>query len=178
MGRKKVSDEVLVESYKKHGNVWLVADEVGMCGQSVHERLVRLGVANKMNVFTDKDREKLKEKYALFKSQGKLDNLAKELGRTKQFICRQARLFGLTNSKGPHPYARKEGANPYSRYHANVRSVKGCPHKCEVCGEDNPRKWYEWANMTGRYDDPEDYKRMCRTCHRKHDKNRVMLAHK
>jgi hypothetical protein len=175
---KKASNEVLIGLYEKYGNVWTVADEVGMCGQSVHERLTRLGVINKMNVFTDADKERIRNEYSLFKKQGRLEDLAKSLGRTKQFICRQAKVMGLTGNKGPHLYARKEDANPYSRYHANVRSIKGCPHKCEVCGEDSPRKWYEWANLTGNYDDPNDYKRMCRVCHRKHDKNRVMLAHK
>ena len=40
--KKKVSDEVLLNSYKRIGNVWKVGQEVGLCGQSVYDRLVKL----------------------------------------------------------------------------------------------------------------------------------------
>ena len=33
----------------------------------------------------------------------------------------------------------------------------------------NLDKEYEWANMTGDYDNPKDYKRMCKKCHHKQD---------
>lgn len=45
---KRISDEQLLESYKRTGSVWKTAKDVGMCGQSVHERLVKIGV-NKKN---------------------------------------------------------------------------------------------------------------------------------
>ncbi len=41
---KKATDEQVKNSYKKHGSVWKAADELGMCGQSIQERLKRLGV--------------------------------------------------------------------------------------------------------------------------------------
>lgn len=178
MMAKKVSDDVLLEAYARVGNVWKVADEVGMCGQSVHERLVRLGKINKMNIFTEADKKILIDEYSSFKSRGCLSELAEKMGRTKQFICRKAKEVGLTNYKGVRPYAEKEGSNPYWRHHDRVRSLKGSPHQCEVCGENSRSKTYDWANLTGEYESPDDYKRMCRICHRKHDKNRVMLAHK
>lgn len=94
---KKVSDEVLIDSYKRIGNVWKVGDEVGLCGQSVHERLVKLGVIHHVNKWTPADDDILKAKYLIYKKDFKLEELAKELGRTKQFICRQAKRLGLTN---------------------------------------------------------------------------------
>jgi len=57
----------------------------------------------------------------------------------------------------------------YKAMHARVAAVRGKPKRCEVCGTDDPGKRYEWANLTGRYDDPEDYKRMCARCHKRHD---------
>lgn len=177
MGRKKVSDDVLLESYSRTGNVWEVGKEVGMCGQSVHERLVRLGKITKMNVFTDAEKTILLNEYEAFKNKGRLDDLAKKMGRTKQFVCRQAKKLGLTNKKSYRPYAEKPDSNPYNKYHSRVRSLRGSPHKCEICGEDNPRKQYDWANMTGEYENPDDYKRMCKVCHRRYDKDRPMLAH-
>ncbi len=177
-GQKKVSDLILLEVYERRKNIWTVAKELGMCGQSVHERLVKMGKMKRINVFTDKERSVLLEKYQTYKNIGKLNDLAKTLGRTKQFMCRQAKALGLTNQKSPKPYAEKEGSNPYNKYHARVRSLRGAPKMCEACGEDRPLKQYDWANMTGEYENPNDYKRLCKKCHRKYDKNRPTLAHK
>lgn len=72
-------------------------------------------------------------------------------------------------------YSLKRGSNggmwkgdeaSYSAFHYRVESVRGKPKKCEVCGQDNPNKKYEWANLTGNYKDVDDYKRMCTSCHR------------
>jgi hypothetical protein len=176
-GSKKISDDELIAEYAKLNNVWKVAEKVGMCGQSVHERLVKLGKIHKMNVFTEEDRAYLRKNYFRFKNQGKLEELAKKMKRTKQFICRQAKALGLTDMKTHREYAQKEGSNPYARYHARVRSLRGSPHQCEVCGISDLEKFYDWANLTGHYEDPQDYKRMCKPCHRDYDKSRVMRAH-
>ncbi len=176
-GQKKASDNEIIEAYKKENNVWKVADRLGMCGQSVHERLIKLGIIKKVNIFTEENKRFLKENYKTYADNGDLKTLAAQLGRTKQFICRQAKQLGLTDMKHLRPYAQKEGSNPYARNHARVRSLRGQPHKCEVCGIDNPEKQYDWANLTGDYENPNDYKRMCKPCHRKYDKGRVMRAH-
>lgn len=98
---RRVEDAVLIESYARHGNVWRVADEVGLCGQTVHERLKKLGAAKPIRVFTDADCDVLRVEYHAHADNGKLDLLALRLGRTKQFICRQARKLGLTDQKRP-----------------------------------------------------------------------------
>ena len=43
-GKKKATDNQVKCAYKKHGSVWKAADELGMCGQSIQERLKRMGV--------------------------------------------------------------------------------------------------------------------------------------
>jgi hypothetical protein len=177
-GHKKAEDSDLVSLYRKLGSVWKVAEATGLCGQTVHERLTAIGEINRMNLFSEKDREYLASNYADFRNSGRLDDLAKRMGRTKHFLCRKARDLGLTDQKAQKPYAEKKGSNPYSKYHARVRSLRGSPHRCEVCGEDSTRKWYDWANLTGRYEDPSDYKRMCRDCHREYDKGKPILPHK
>jgi hypothetical protein len=63
MFKKKATDEQLIKSYAITKNVWETAEEFGMCGQSVHERLTKLGVINKINVFTEKDYKVLKKFY-------------------------------------------------------------------------------------------------------------------
>lgn len=70
----------------------------------------------------------------------------------------------------PSPHLWREGKMTYGGYHARVRSVRGCPKRCEVCATEEPSKRYEWANLTGDYSNIWDYKRMCRSCHHKHDR--------
>ena len=94
---KKVSDEMLVKSYSITGSVWKTAKEVGMCGQSVYERLNKLGIVKKMKLWTSDDDKRLCEDYVSYKKENKLDELAQQMGRTKQFICRKAKILGLTN---------------------------------------------------------------------------------
>ena len=57
----------------------------------------------------------------------------------------------------------------YQALHKRVQVLRGRPEKCEVCGTTDATKSYDWANLTGQYDDVQDYKRMCRSCHWKHD---------
>lgn len=175
-GHKKISDEQIKVEYEKHGNIWKVGKTVGLCGQSVHERLVTMGINKGKNVFSTSDREELKKEYFEYRDSGRLDLLAKRLGRTKPFICRKAREMGLTDQARPYYRTpRRKIVTQNSEYHKNhrvVRKLRGSPHFCEVCGDHNKRKWYDWANLTGDYEDPRDYKRMCRTCHRDYDKKR------
>lgn len=58
----------------------------------------------------------------------------------------------------------------YESLHRRVETLYGKPRRCEVCGSQNdPKTIYDWANLTGKYEDPNDYKRMCRSCHSKYD---------
>lgn len=64
----------------------------------------------------------------------------------------------------------------YSQQHLRVISAKGQPSSCTVCGTTDPSKNYDWANLTGNYDNINDYARMCRSCHWKRDK-KVLNIH-
>jgi hypothetical protein len=58
--------------------------------------------------------------------------------------------------------------------HKRVNRLRGKPMLCEVCGSDGDLETiYDWANLTGNYQDINDYKRMCRSCHAKYD-NKAM----
>ena len=74
--KKKVSDEVLLNSYKRIGNVWKVGQEVGLCGQSVYDRLVKLHAIKRKNKWLPSDDEVLISKYKMYKKDFKLDELA------------------------------------------------------------------------------------------------------
>ena len=64
----------------------------------------------------------------------------------------------------------------YQAKHLRVDTLFGKPKRCSVCGCDDPRKTYDWANLSGNYDDPTDFKRMCRSCHRKYDNSRKKVV--
>lgn len=102
--QRKASNEELINSYLKTHSIWVTAKEFGMCGQSVHERLTKLGVINKINAFTEQDYKVLNEFYKsheLKRGSNELEEIAKKLGRTKPFISRKANDLGLTNQNRP-----------------------------------------------------------------------------
>jgi len=106
----KVSDKTIKESYARLGNIWKVAEEVGLCGQSVHERLKKLKVALDGNgrKLTGEDVSEIKKFYTdgFEVGDNKLNELCKKIGHNKQYICRAANDLGLTN--------RKRGLSPQS----------------------------------------------------------------
>lgn len=58
----------------------------------------------------------------------------------------------------------------YSAQHVRVSRVRGKPKKCELCGTADPTRRYEWSLLHGRTGfDPEDYVRLCKSCHRSYD---------
>jgi len=73
--------------------------------------------------------------------------------------------LGYGSEKGV--YSQQEVT--HEAYHYRVEQVRGKPHKCERCGT-TAAKTYDWANPTHtNYDNIENYIRMCRGCHMKHD---------
>lgn len=68
-------------------------------------------------------------------------------------------------------YQWKGDSASYDAFHLRVYKERGKPKSCEVCGC-HDKKYYDWANLTGNYSNVNDYKRMCRSCHRKYDISR------
>jgi hypothetical protein len=96
---KKVPDDIIARVYSETKSVWKTAKIVGLCGQSVHERATKLGII-KSNWLSKEDEDKIRRLYSegFLRGDGKLNQLAQSLGRTKQLICRKARLLGLTTT--------------------------------------------------------------------------------
>lgn len=122
---RKVDDDVLVESYARLQNVWKVAEEVGLCGQTVHARLTRIGKINRMNYWTEKDDEFLLANYAEYRDDWRLSDLSKIMGRTEQFISRKAGRLGLTDIHTSPP--------------KRVRVVQGEKRRTWLENNDHPR---------------------------------------
>lgn len=56
----------------------------------------------------------------------------------------------------------------YFALHARVRIARGRPRLCEDCGS-TTAKAYDWASVSGKYEDISDYRRLCRACHIRKD---------
>ena len=67
-----------------------------------------------------------------------------------------------------HPNWKGKKAK-YGAFHERVKSKFGSPKRCTVCGTTDKNKLYEWANLSGEYNNISDYKRMCHSCHKKYD---------
>lgn len=101
--------------------------------------------------------------------------IAKRLGTTQKVIwgafkragykCRIAKKRNQTREMNSSWKGDKAG---YAALHYRVENMRGKPQECGVCGETKKQK-YEWANLTGKYEDVNDYKRMCCSCHAKYD---------
>lgn len=75
------------------------------------------------------------------------------------------------NQIGENNSSWKGADATYAAFHYRVEKQRGKPHFCEACGTMDANR-YEWANLTGKYDNIMDYARMCVSCHRKYDAKR------
>lgn len=102
--------------------------------------------------------------------------IAAGLGRSLRFVQGVFRRNGITPRKAT-PRDQAGSKNPrwkgteagYQAMHLRVYAVRGRPFPCSVCGT-TTAKAYDWANLTGNYQDIEDFAAMCRSCHWRHDR--------
>jgi len=108
--------------------------------------------------------------------------IAEEMGLSQKVVWRRLKEIGVKcrvaykrNQTGIRNGSWKGNRATYAAFHYRLYALKGSPKKCEVCGTDDSSKTYDWANLTGKYENPSDYKRMCRSCHWKYDKRHLNL---
>jgi hypothetical protein len=140
MRKEKVSDELILEAYQRTGSVWRAGEELNLCGQSVHERLQKMGIVLKEPEFTDEEIVLITRFYTerslLHRDKFKLEDIAKVIGKSKQNICRKARKLGLTNinRRVSEEFAQKTSARLKQWYEKNEhpRGFLGGHHTDEV----------------------------------------------
>ena len=99
---QKASDHELLEAYYELGSVWRVAERFDMCGQSVQERLVKLGIKNR-NAWSEEEVMFLAGFYAMAPGNTpiSLDEVTEKINevfgtrRLKSNVCRKARELNL-----------------------------------------------------------------------------------
>lgn len=102
--------------------------------------------------------------------------IAAELGITQKVVWRLMRRHGITarvaakrDQRGEKNHMWKGDEAGYKAFHYRMTTLRGQPKKCEECGTDDPSLGYEWASISGRFSDPNDYRRLCRSCHKRYD---------
>lgn len=108
---KLVSDEDLVSVYRETNSIWKTGDRFGICGQSVHERLRKLGALNPSNQSKGEEViSKIREAYSkpFLRGESPLSELEKITGMHRSNICRIARRLGLTKRKRKFSKQQKE----------------------------------------------------------------------
>lgn len=101
--------------------------------------------------------------------------IAERLERSRKFVQGVFRRNGIKpriaakrDQRGAKNSSWKGDQASYQALHLRLYSTRGRPFPCSVCGT-MTAKAYDWANLTGNYQDIEDFAAMCRSCHWKHD---------
>lgn len=95
--KSQIPDEEVVKAYQQTGSVWRAAKSLGLCGQSVWERLRRLGHPLKYEAWTeDEDSELAKNLTA----QCTIGEIASRLGRTYAGVASRISKRGLGSRYG------------------------------------------------------------------------------
>ena len=152
--QKKATTAQLIDSYNRTGSVKKVADEFGMCPQTVHGRLDKIGVVKKIHVMSDEEREELIEMYqsGILRGDGKLKEFCVKFNRTPQYVARQARSLGLTskNRKFTAEYGMKvkKRVSEWYKTHEHPRGMLGKKHTAKLCEDMRKKSKSRWENMT------------------------------
>ena len=124
--------------------------------------------------------EYVRENYAAGKTQSEI---ATELGLSQKVVFNvmrrhsiKARVPAKRDQTGPKNHMWKgDEASKYA-FHRRLYSRFGKPARCGKCGTTEAQN-YDYANLTGRYEDINDYMPMCRSCHWKYDKKILNIRH-
>lgn len=132
-------------------------------------------MANKWTATPIPDKKVLIDLYNSGKTQ---KEVGLELGVSQKVIFSWFRKLNIIsripvkrNQIGSNNSSWKGNDATYAAFHKRVESVRGKPMICMACGTQESNR-FEWCNLTGKYEDTNDYMRMCCSCHRKYDKNR------
>jgi predicted DNA-binding protein (UPF0251 family) len=129
---------------------------------------------------TDVDIERLRVLYIGGKSQ---NEIAAAFGVTQKVIHNAMKRSGVKarraikrNQLGDNNHMWKGEDASNIAFHRRLYSRYGKPVICGSCGTTSAKQ-YDYANLTGRYEDIEDYLPMCRSCHSKFDNKIQNIKH-
>ena len=154
----KCSNEELLSEYKRTGSVWKTAKRFEMCGQSVWERLRKLGATMPMRVLTPSEKSEIESLYrrGFLRGDGNLNALAERINRTVPFISRYAGSVGLANkARTPVEYlttnrveASRDAIRKAQANGTYKNSMKGKHHTKEAKKKLSEASLEKWKTVT------------------------------
>jgi len=148
--KKKATDDQIRDVYLETGSVWITGQRLGMCGQSVHERVQKLGIIQS-NFYTPEVQKKIELFYAGNFKTGDLDIFCKANGFLKPNVCRWARERGLTRrSRKASDSVRDEMSKRHKEWMANnihPRGMAGKHHSKATVERLRQTSSAMWKNM-------------------------------
>lgn len=150
MSATEARDAAVVAAYAETGSIWLAAAKLGISGQTVQNTLVRLNVPRSMRRFTDADKARLLAEYETYANQGKLADLAAEMGRTRHFLCRQAKALGITARDRARPYFSEPcsvRAKAQIAKNGHPRGFQGHTHTAKARATQGMASLAMWASL-------------------------------
>lgn len=122
----------------------------------------------------------VREHYAKGKTQ---TEIATDLGLTQKVVFNvmrrhsiKARVAVKRDQFGNKNHMWKGDQASIYAFHRRLYSRFGNPEQCSVCGTRDSEN-YDYANLTGKYEDINDYAPMCRSCHWKYDNKILNIKH-
>jgi hypothetical protein len=111
--------------------------------------------------------------------------IAAKLGVSQKVIFGIMRRNGIAARKAaPRDQHGENNANwrgdqaGYAAFHKRLYALHGKPNRCATCHTTTAAA-FDYANLTGRYEDLNDYAPMCRSCHWRYDgKHRNLPMHR
>jgi len=82
------------------------------------------------------------------------------------FCSRTCRALYFTGENHPR-WAAEDGG--YHAKHERIKAIRGSADHCSRCGRSDDGVVYQWANLTGDYNDIWDFAPMCPACHGAYD---------
>jgi hypothetical protein len=148
----KASDNEIVESYRKTGSVWKTARLFGMCGQSVHDRLVRLKANNPPHVYSGEIRKMILAHYKTGFQKETLAQFCNRNGLLIPNVCRWAGQRGLTNPRRRRSNDTREAmsirATRWLQTHPHPRGFLGGKHNAATRAVIAKKSSESWKAMT------------------------------
>lgn len=105
------------------------------------------------------------------------------LGVSQKSVCKamrrngiKARVAAKRNQLMENNSSWKADKAGRQAFHKRLYAEFGKPKSCSMCGT-TEAKHFDYANLTGRYEDINDYLPMCRSCHWIYDKKINNIKH-
>lgn len=153
---RHISDEILYAAYTSTRRVWKAGKLLEVNPQSLHRRLKNAGfdMSGTGKKWSDEDTRLLMNFYrdGFVKGDGGFDDLVEKTGRTKQYLSRKAREFGLTERNRPISAQHKKivghSIKKYIKEQGHPKGATGMRHTIESKAAIGKAAKEHWDGMT------------------------------